>query len=410
MFAPIEIKLDELDKDRDKQDHESNRAGSTVGWSLDPVDPRETGHNQTDEACKRNATIGCLSETIHMSPIHSPEPLQVCKALGLRKKVTSGLCLEEQETHLNTLPQAQAAQTLLVCDPPLEARLSEVSKPSKLSKSTGLSKPSKLLHLYNTCPTLYELCLKQHGGCVKIMVNGKEKIAWTPIECLIHCKAKYKYVLKNSHLFGNKHGCYFNPYSKSHVNNKNCKQIAKPAGFQIGCRGPQSLPWHWEIGLCNDYNYAMDICLQGTHEVSAQIFRSLTSSHLTSNSSDTRASKNTKPSQFLKCNALTPEEKDLGEGSGEDLDGYKDNYILNSHCYANATQTALTSQSSTSQSLTKKQSHANNDKFISSKKQKHQSYSKDKDNEDKDNEDKDNKENNKDQDTQRKGNQLNLPE
>ncbi|KAF8715310.1 hypothetical protein RHS03_00003, partial [Rhizoctonia solani] len=370
MFAPIEIKLDELDKDRDKQDHESNRAGSTVGWSLDPVDPRETGHNQTDKACKRNATIGCLSETIHMSPIHSPEP-------------PSGL--------QSPRPEKKG-----------DKWLSEVSKPSKLSKSTGLSKPSKLLHLYNTCPTLYELCLKQHGGCVKIMVNGKVKIAWTPIECLIHCKAKYKYVLKNSHLFGNKHGCYFNPYSKSHVNNKNCKQIAKPAGFQIGCRGPQSLPWHWEIGLCNDYNYAMDIW--GT------ACKALMNSHLTSNSSDTRASKNTKPSQFLKCNALTPEEKDLGEGSGEDLDGYKDNYILNSHCYANATQTALTSQSSTSQSLTKKQSHANNDKFISSKKQKHQSYSKDKDNEDKDNEDKDNKENNKDQDTQRKGNQLDLPE
>ncbi|KAF8749025.1 hypothetical protein RHS01_06500 [Rhizoctonia solani] len=60
--------------------------------------------------------------------------------------------------------------------------------------------------------------------------------------------------------------------------------------------------------------------------------------------------------------------------------------------------TASTSKSLTSQSLTKKQPHVNNDKFISSKKQKCQSYSKDKDNEDKDNEDKDNRENNKDQD------------
>ncbi|CAE6442082.1 unnamed protein product [Rhizoctonia solani] len=79
------------------------------------------------------------------------------------------------------------------------------------------------------------------------------------MEQLIYCHKKYQRVLEHGHLFGNKHGCYFNPYSRSAINKKKCTRIDKPPGFQIGRGGPGSVPIHEAIGLRDDYDYRLDI-------------------------------------------------------------------------------------------------------------------------------------------------------
>ncbi|KAF8749391.1 hypothetical protein RHS01_10082 [Rhizoctonia solani] len=215
------------------------------------------------------------------------------------------------------------------------------------------------------------------------------------MECLVTRKAKYQYVLENGHLFGDKHGCYFNPYSKACVNEQNCKHIEKLQGFQVGCGGPGSKPWFELIGLCDDYDMALDglahkaLVLYHPQTLDLKPGQKLTyknygsqkqtqinnymykhhkflyhfcnesgddswaidamcAGYLASNSAYTRSSKNAKAALFLKCNASDPNSKGLdedldigGEDQGRDKDesGKEDDYNLNAHCYNN-TQTA----------------------------------------------------------------------
>lgn len=89
------------------------------------------------------------------------------------------------------------------------------------------------------------------------MVDGKKVVQRTRIERLVDRREKHKFVMVKKHLFGKKHGCHFNPYTFSKVNEKNCQRIDKPKGFRIG-RGGQ-LPLHEAIGLRDDYDYMSDI-------------------------------------------------------------------------------------------------------------------------------------------------------
>ncbi|CAE6409994.1 unnamed protein product, partial [Rhizoctonia solani] len=112
------------------------------------------------------------------------------------------------------------------------------------------------LHEYDTSLTSYERRPGRRGGRKKILVNGKMEIDRTPMERLVHRLEKHKYVCRKGHPFGRKHGCYFNPYSYSKINEKICTRIKKPKGFQVG-RGNN--PIHEVIGLRSDYDYMSDI-------------------------------------------------------------------------------------------------------------------------------------------------------
>ncbi|KAF8749005.1 hypothetical protein RHS01_10399 [Rhizoctonia solani] len=246
-------------------------------------------------------------------------------------------------------------------------------------------------------PHLYETRPGKRGGRVHTMIEGQQQIAQTPIERLVTRKAKYRYVLENGHLFGDKHGCYFNPYSKARVNKQNCKRIEKPQGFQVGRGGPGSKPWFELIGLRDDYDMALDVrgsackalvlyCPQTLdlkpgqkltyknygsqkqtqinnymykHHKFLYHFRdesgddswaidAICAGYLASNSAYTRSGKNAKAALFLKRNASDPnskgsdEDSDIGgEDRGRDKDesGEEDDYNLNARRYNN-TQTA----------------------------------------------------------------------
>ncbi|CUA77980.1 hypothetical protein RSOLAG22IIIB_06901 [Rhizoctonia solani] len=76
------------------------------------------------------------------------------------------------------------------------------------------------------------------------------------MERLVEREAKYKHVRKHGHLFGDKHGCYFNPYTYSPINNKTFKRIIRPPGVSI-CR--TSKPVHELMGLRDDYELRLEI-------------------------------------------------------------------------------------------------------------------------------------------------------
>ncbi|KAF8748591.1 hypothetical protein RHS01_10720 [Rhizoctonia solani] len=271
------------------------------------------------------------------------------------------------------------------------------SKTALSSRSPSPPPANSTAHPYDACPTSYETRPGKRGGRVHTMIEGQQQIAQTPIERLVTRKAKYRYVLENGHLFGDKHGCYFNPYSKARVNKQNCKRIEKPQGFQVGRGGPGSKPWFELIGLRDDYDMALDVrgsackalvlyCPQTLdlkpgqkltyknygsqkqtqinnymykHHKFLYHFRdesgddswaidAICAGYLASNSAYTRSGKNAKAALFLKRNASDPnskgsdEDSDIGgEDRGRDKDesGEEDDYNLNARRYNN-TQTA----------------------------------------------------------------------
>ncbi|CAE6356481.1 unnamed protein product [Rhizoctonia solani] len=133
------------------------------------------------------------------------------------------------------------------------------SKRRRGSPSAKSAPETMASHPYDTCPTSYKQVPKKRGVRYMTTVNGKEEIRRTPMERLVTRKAKYNYVREQRHLFGDKHGCYFNPYSYSRVNEGICKRIEKPPGFQIGRGGPGTKPIHELIGLRDNYDYRLDI-------------------------------------------------------------------------------------------------------------------------------------------------------
>ncbi|QRW26361.1 hypothetical protein RhiXN_12022 [Rhizoctonia solani] len=135
---------------------------------------------------------------------------------------------------------------------------SPVSGPSK-RRQTNNDHSNAPPHPYDTCETSYENRPGKRGGRVYETVNGTQQIKRTLMERLIHRHKKYEHVLKHGHLFGDKHGFYFNPYSFSAVNEANCHRIEKPKGYQPG-RGNHD-PIHVAIGLRDDYDFSSDIRL-----------------------------------------------------------------------------------------------------------------------------------------------------
>ncbi|GAB1525794.1 hypothetical protein RhiTH_008960 [Rhizoctonia solani] len=239
------------------------------------------------------------------------------------------------------------------------------SKTALSSRSPSPPPANSTAHPYDACPTSYETRPGKRGGRVHTMIEGQQQIAQTPIERLVTRKAKYQYVLENGHLFGNKHGCYFNPYSKARVNQQNCKRIEKPQGFQVGRGGPGSKPWFKLIGLRDDYDMALDVrgsaCKalvlyrpqtldlkpgqkltyknygsQKRTQINNYMYKhhkflyhfrdesgddswaidAICAGYLASNSAYTRSGKNAKAALFLKRNASDPNSK----GSDEDSD------------------------------------------------------------------------------------------
>lgn len=57
-------------------------------------------------------------------------------------------------------------------------------------------------------------------------------------------------------MFGKEKGCYFNPYTASQMNEKNCPRIDRPNAIQIGRSG---FLIHESMGLRDDYDYFLDI-------------------------------------------------------------------------------------------------------------------------------------------------------
>ncbi|KAF8698590.1 hypothetical protein RHS03_07532, partial [Rhizoctonia solani] len=98
---------------------------------------------------------------------------------------------------------------------------------------------------------------RKHGGCVYETVNGTQQIKQTLMEQLIHQHKKYEHMLKHGHLFGDKHGFYFNPYSFSAMNKANCHWIKKPKCYHPGCGNHN--PIHVAIGLRDNYDFSSDV-------------------------------------------------------------------------------------------------------------------------------------------------------
>ncbi|CUA77987.1 hypothetical protein RSOLAG22IIIB_06910 [Rhizoctonia solani] len=114
-------------------------------------------------------------------------------------------------------------------------------------------------HPYDTCPTSYKSGSGKRGGRggrIRSSGRGKAEIRFTPMERLGDREAKYKHVRKHGHLFGDKHGCYFNPYSHSPIKKSTFKRIGKPLGVVI-CR--TSKPVHELMGLRDDYEFRLEI-------------------------------------------------------------------------------------------------------------------------------------------------------
>ncbi|CCO34490.1 hypothetical protein BN14_08591 [Rhizoctonia solani AG-1 IB] len=184
-----------------------------------------------------------------------PKPLHSTEAESVEQEATPPACAR---IPLSCLPSPPP-------DPPAAQEPTPGSPVPIPPPATLLSKrshdppplPNKpALQAYDTCPTLYKKRPGKRGGRKKVSVNGKEEIARTKIEQLIHRVDKHKDVCKNGHLFGEKNGCYFNLYSYSKMNKQKCKRIEQPPGFQIG-HGNQ--PIHKLIGLRGDYDFMCDI-------------------------------------------------------------------------------------------------------------------------------------------------------
>ncbi|CAE7185031.1 unnamed protein product, partial [Rhizoctonia solani] len=396
-FRAFKAAAEAKQKAQEDQDREPSRGRSpTVGHESSPMDTREEQRTAEDEDRKRSPTIGRSSDPADVdhdtgsTPVPFPHSnTEQKKGKGRAEKPrqddsTPTVDEDEQDEHTST-PRAFRKQ-----DKPNKNASKSVATsrkrdrspdpepgPSKRHRSPDPPAEQKPVHPYDTCPTSYELRPKKRGGRVKILVNGRGEIARTRMERLIHRKAKYKHVLKHGHLFGDKHGCYFNPYSKSRVNEVNCKRIPKPDGFQVGRGGPNARPWHWEIGLRDDYDLAMDI--RGTARKALVKFRpksldlkpgtkltykhykskervrinnymydhfpflfhfrlesgedswaidAICTGYLVSNSAYTKSGKNTKAKLFLKRNASGPggndEDKDEDEDKDDDEDDDED--------------------------------------------------------------------------------------
>ncbi|CAE6428112.1 unnamed protein product [Rhizoctonia solani] len=205
------------------------------------------------------------------------------------------------------------------------------------------------------------------------MVNGNQEIQRTPIERLITHKAKYRYVREHGHLFGDRHNCYFNPYSHGPVNEANYKRIEKPPGFQVGRRGSDTKPIHELTGLHGDYDYRLDIAISTRTKIYNYMlnryeflyhFRdewgennwaidAFCISSLASNSSYVRAG-NDKANIYLKQNESGPRGQIEAAGDGDDeddpresSDGYEDDYALNARAKRDASSAAPSFHSTT---------------------------------------------------------------
>ncbi|CAE6456778.1 unnamed protein product [Rhizoctonia solani] len=208
-------------------------------------------------------------------------------------------------------------------------------------------------------------------------------------------KAKYLHVREHGHLFGDKHNCYFNPYSYSPVNEEICKRIEKPEGFQVGRGGPNSKPIHEVIGLRGDYDFRLDIAtstrkallLFKPQKLTLNPGQNLTYAHygsssrtniynymldrfrflyhfrdqsgennwaidafcissLASNSSYAKTS-NGKANLYLKRNESGPRgtNRNNDDDNRASLDGYEDDYALNARARRNAPPSAPSSHS-----------------------------------------------------------------
>ncbi|QRW16612.1 hypothetical protein RhiXN_04613 [Rhizoctonia solani] len=247
---------------------------------------------------------------------------------------------------------------------------SPVSGPSKRCQ-TNNDHSNAPPHPYDSCKTSYKNQPGKRGGRVYETVNGTQQIKQTLMERLIHRHKKYEHVLKHGHLFGDKHGFYFNPYSFSAVNEANCHRIEKPKGYQPG-RGNHD-PIHVAIGLRDDYDFSSDIW--SSVRKAAIKFRPR---NLTLKLGQKLTLKHYGPSTKKKINDYDVEDENNPDTNKA---AYQDDYILNAR-RLKTTQTALPSNF-----LPKKR--ANHD--LENKRPKARAdrrYDKDKDDEDnKDNED-----------------------
>ncbi|EUC59832.1 hypothetical protein RSOL_325100 [Rhizoctonia solani AG-3 Rhs1AP] len=238
-----------------------------VGRSSDSVEPfegqasmsprlsspeitQDTSEYYPESLAQGEASCDTSLESLSRSP--TPEPTDT--GYHLRPwdpKVERNLSL-----HLSTLSSPKRHRS-----PSPQAGPSKRSRSASFSSlSSDLSdSPPPASHPYDTCPTSYKKTTGKRGARYRIVINGKREVKHTPMERLAERKAKYKRVRKHGHLFGDKHKCYFNPYSYSPISKKHFKRIVKPVGVRVCRGGPLSQPVHELIGLRDDYEYRLQI-------------------------------------------------------------------------------------------------------------------------------------------------------
>ncbi|KAG9121450.1 hypothetical protein FRC07_002589 [Ceratobasidium sp. 392] len=228
----------------------------TLGRSSDPVDPAQ------------NAQRGRTLERRTHSPAPSSRAASVIPPRSPPINISSRLSHSVTPTLPRSTPPASSSRRLSSPQPgtsptPTDRRSPSPRSPSPAPRPRGRNKkriptpdPNAPVHEYDICPTSYDKREGARGGRRAKMQGGKKVIDRTEVEKLGNREAKAEYFTQNAHLFGEKHDCWFNPYSTEKAAIEYYKRIEQPPRIQVG-RGDSLL--RELMGLRPNYEYFTDI-------------------------------------------------------------------------------------------------------------------------------------------------------